>query len=155
MLARVLAPHLKLGDRVVIEGELGTGKTTLTQFLLETMGVNGGYFTSPTFAIMNQYEDGLGRSIGHLDCYRIQSEGELDESGITEYFFRTDTIIFCEWLSRAPALLKFLEQEKESRLWKVSLGFERSSRSGDDLELGRWLRLDWPQDRGPNASKIV
>ncbi|ACN98491.1 tRNA (adenosine(37)-N6)-threonylcarbamoyltransferase complex ATPase subunit type 1 TsaE [Sulfurihydrogenibium azorense] len=63
--------RLKGNEVILLEGDLGAGKTTFTKYLLKALGVEE-EVTSPTFGIMNQYE-GKNFDIYHLDMYRINS----------------------------------------------------------------------------------
>ncbi|WP_028949768.1 tRNA (adenosine(37)-N6)-threonylcarbamoyltransferase complex ATPase subunit type 1 TsaE [Sulfurihydrogenibium subterraneum] len=62
---------LKGNEVILLEGDLGAGKTTFTKYLLKALGVEE-EITSPTFGIMNQYE-GKNFDIYHLDMYRINN----------------------------------------------------------------------------------
>ncbi len=95
--AACLASCLKQGDVVALVGDLGAGKTTLTQALGRQLGVND-FMTSPTFAIVNQYDlaDGL---FVHADLYRLTSEDELDDIGF-EHYFDDVNIIVVEWADK-------------------------------------------------------
>jgi len=77
-----LANHLKPGSVVALTGDLGTGKTTLTQYLALGLGI-GQRVTSPTFTIIKEYHEGK-LPLYHFDVYRIQEE-ELWELGYEEY----------------------------------------------------------------------
>ncbi|MFC9952092.1 tRNA (adenosine(37)-N6)-threonylcarbamoyltransferase complex ATPase subunit type 1 TsaE [Streptomyces prasinus] len=76
-LGRVLAKLLRAGDLVMLTGELGAGKTTLTRGLGEGLGVRGAV-TSPTFVIARVHPSlGDGPPLVHVDAYRLS--GGLDE----------------------------------------------------------------------------
>ncbi len=78
-LGRRLAPHLRAGDLVVLSGDLGTGKTTLTRGLGEQLGVRGP-ITSPTFVIARCHPSEVGGpDLLHVDAYRLGSAGEVDD----------------------------------------------------------------------------
>ena len=76
---RSLADHLRPGDLIVLTGDLGAGKTTLTRGLGEGLGVRGAV-TSPTFVIARLHPAG-DRGIGllHVDAYRLASASEIDD----------------------------------------------------------------------------
>ena len=80
-----------LGERSVVlfRGEMGAGKTTLISRIAARMGVEDSV-TSPTFALVNQYEGRGGRRIYHFDFYRIDRIEEVYDLGYEEYFYSGD-----------------------------------------------------------------
>ncbi|MBC7764919.1 MAG: tRNA (adenosine(37)-N6)-threonylcarbamoyltransferase complex ATPase subunit type 1 TsaE [Hyphomonadaceae bacterium] len=95
-LAKSIGKHLKSGDIICLEGDLGAGKTTFARGIVNAFGkVN--YVTSPTFTIVNEY-DGI-MPVYHFDIYRIEDSDELFEMGFFEYFERRG-IILIEWASK-------------------------------------------------------
>ena len=89
-----LANELKGGEKIILEGELGAGKTTFTKYLCEALGVKN-TVTSPTFTIMNEY---YGKyKIYHIDMYRLESEDEIEEVGIRELIEDPKCISIIEW----------------------------------------------------------
>ena len=92
--AREFAHSLKPSDVVYLIGEMGTGKTTFTQFLARELGVND-YINSPTFTLINEYPlDGF--TLVHMDLYRIRVEGELIEMGL-DSVVNDRSIALIEW----------------------------------------------------------
>lgn len=87
---------------VALRGEMGAGKTTLVKALCSAWGVQEGA-VSPTFGLVQCYQ-GPGRSIYHLDLYRLKDEEEAWDLGLTEYF-DGDGLNFVEWPEQAPGLL--------------------------------------------------
>ena len=88
-----LASELKAGDIVLLEGDLGAGKTTLVRGLLAALGVTEGV-RSPTFNLMQVFE--TSPPVLHADLYRLKSATGL---GLEEYF---DThLCLVEWPDRA------------------------------------------------------
>ena len=78
-LGRRLAAELAAGDLVILTGDLGAGKTTLTQGLGEGLGVRGDV-TSPTFVIARVHPSlGDGPELVHVDAYRLGGAAELDD----------------------------------------------------------------------------
>jgi tRNA threonylcarbamoyladenosine biosynthesis protein TsaE len=65
-------------------GEMGAGKTTLIKMIARQLGVKE-VMSSPTFAIVNEYESGPEK-IYHVDLYRLNSEREISDMGMEEYF---------------------------------------------------------------------
>ncbi|OON70114.1 tRNA (adenosine(37)-N6)-threonylcarbamoyltransferase complex ATPase subunit type 1 TsaE [Hymenobacter sp. CRA2] len=88
---------------VLLEGEMGAGKTTLIRALCAALGVRDDV-SSPTFSLVNEYRDARNRPIYHFDFYRIDSVDEAERIGAQEYF---DSGYLCliEWPSRVGPLL--------------------------------------------------
>jgi tRNA threonylcarbamoyladenosine biosynthesis protein TsaE len=89
-----LAAGLSPGDIVLVEGELGAGKTTFVRGALRRLGVTGP-ITSPTFVVGIQYD-----GVAHLDLYRLAGMGGEDP-GLLDPFFAPDGIAFVEWPEHA------------------------------------------------------
>jgi len=105
-LGRLLQP----GDVVCLQGDLGSGKTCLTQGIARGLGV-GQPVTSPTFIIINEYGlPGMGHRLRHIDLYRIESIAEARALGLVDYFYG-DGICVVEWAERVLELLP------AERLW--------------------------------------
>ncbi len=95
---RRLAPVLRAGDVVTLEGGLGAGKTTLARGLLRGLGYEGDA-PSPTFAILQGYEPPETRlSLAHVDLYRIEDAAEIEELGLDEWLEAGALVI--EWPDR-------------------------------------------------------
>lgn len=90
-LAEKIANLLEAQDTLTLEGDLGAGKTTFTQFLAKGLGVKRNV-NSPTFTIMKQYEGRL--PLNHLDVYRLADSDE--DLGWDEIFFG-DAVSIVEW----------------------------------------------------------
>ena len=88
-----IAGYLKAGDIVILNGELGAGKTAFVQGAAKGLGVNG-YVNSPTFTIMNRYEGRV--NVYHFDTYRINDFDELLAVGAEEFIYG-DGVSFVEW----------------------------------------------------------
>lgn len=88
-----LASFLKKGDTLVLSGDLGSGKTKLTEGILTYYGLEN-EISSPTFTIVNEYikED---TKIFHFDVYRLEDSSEFYEIGGDEYF--ENGICLIEW----------------------------------------------------------
>lgn len=78
-----------------LRGQMGAGKTTFTKQLCEEMGTED-VVNSPTFAIVNVYEDREGEEIYHFDCYRLKSIQEALDFGAEEYLY-SGQYCFIEW----------------------------------------------------------
>lgn len=85
-----------MGDRRVFAfyGKMGAGKTTFIKAICEELGVED-VITSPTFAIVNEYESSMG-PIFHFDFYRIKQIGELADMGFEDYVY-SGCPCFMEW----------------------------------------------------------
>lgn len=91
--AKSFAKTLKPTDTIVLNGELGTGKTKFTQGILEFFGLDD-EISSPTFTIVNEYKN-KKISIYHFDVYRLSSLDEFYDIGGDEYF--ESGICIIEW----------------------------------------------------------
>lgn len=88
------------GDLILLEGGLGTGKTTLTQGIARGLGISGPV-NSPTFTLIKEY---AGRMpLYHLDLYRLDALEDVDDLGIDEYL-EGDGVCVVEWPERAAPL---------------------------------------------------
>jgi tRNA threonylcarbamoyladenosine biosynthesis protein TsaE len=92
-----LARTLRPGDVVLLSGEVGAGKTTLVRGAARELG-HAGRVTSPTFTIVNRYEDGRV-PISHLDLYRLGESGGLDaeDPALLADELAPDRVAFVEW----------------------------------------------------------
>ena len=82
-LGEKIGRHLRAGDIVCLFGDLGAGKTTLTQGIARGLGVpKEEYVRSPTFTLVNQYEGKL--PVFHIDLYRIASLHDLEDLALEE-----------------------------------------------------------------------
>ncbi len=68
----------------LVEGEMGSGKTTLIKAIGEILGVTE-TMSSPTFSIVNEYNTGVGDKLYHFDLYRLKNEKEVIDIGTAEY----------------------------------------------------------------------
>ena len=86
-----------MGENTVFAfyGKMGAGKTTFIKAVCEQMGVED-TVTSPTFAIVNEYEAANGHPIYHFDFYRIKKLSEAYDMGCEEYFYSGHPC-FIEW----------------------------------------------------------
>lgn len=109
--AKKFAKLLKGGEIVLLNGDLGAGKTTFTRQVLKALGVKG-EVTSPTFTIMREYYT-KKFNIYHFDMYRIKSPDEVREFGLEDYIYSGDnrSLVFIEWSENIKEMLngKFIE----------------------------------------------
>ena len=87
---------------VLLRGEMGAGKTTLISRIAAYLGAED-VVTSPTFALVNQYE-GRECRMFHFDFYRIEEIEEVFDLGYEEYFYSGD-LCFVEWPEKIEPLL--------------------------------------------------
>lgn len=144
-LGALLAAELRAGDTVLLTGELGAGKTTLTRGLGAALGVRG-TVTSPTFVLARTHPRPEGAPLVHVDAYRVRDAAELDDLDLD--FARS--IVVVEW---GAGLLEHLVDE-----W-LSVTIERprgATTTGDPDEApieprivtivgvgDRWADLGW------------
>lgn len=96
---RRLAEQLRPGDILLFYGNLGAGKSEMTRGIAEGLGVSGPV-TSPSFTILNVYDDGRV-PLYHFDWYRLESAEELYEMGMDEYL-GGDGVAVVEWPTQCP-----------------------------------------------------
>jgi tRNA threonylcarbamoyladenosine biosynthesis protein TsaE len=97
-LGEKIGRHLEAGDIVFLFGDLGAGKTTLTQGIARGLGVaKEEYVRSPTFTLVNEYKGKV--PVFHIDLYRIASHHELDDLGLEE-IFSSKGIAIVEWAEK-------------------------------------------------------
>ena len=95
-----LAALVQPGDVVTLSGPLGAGKTSVARGLLAALGL-AGEAPSPSFAIVQPYAPPEVRvPVLHVDLYRIEDPGELEELGLDEAM--GDSVLLVEWPERAP-----------------------------------------------------
>lgn len=102
-LGAAIAQEFIPGTLVTLSGDLGAGKTTFTQGILEGMGAEKPY-TSPTFVIMKEYtlpevtQSGI-RRVYHVDTYRIEAK-DLEHLGFEEWCSDPNGLVILEWPER-------------------------------------------------------
>ena len=105
-LADVLIDHLDFFSQkkcFAFVGEMGAGKTTIIQKILNLNGVIN-LQGSPTYSIINEYETEEEMILYHLDCYRIKNNAEAFELGLEELLSKKNPI-FIEWPKKINAFL--------------------------------------------------
>jgi tRNA threonylcarbamoyladenosine biosynthesis protein TsaE len=100
-LAKSFAEEIISGKVIVINGELGAGKTFFVKSAVSVWGVANA--SSPTFAIVNVYYG--KRKIYHLDFYRLKNKEELFDIGFNDYINDPDAVTFIEWGNLIPDVL--------------------------------------------------
>lgn len=120
-IAKEIATKLIGGEVILLNGELGAGKTTFTKGLALALGVERSV-TSPTFTIIKEYV-GSKFELIHMDMYRLEDEDEVYELGVEEYL-RKDTIVVIEWnkISKFPCKvikINVTRTADEERIYEV------------------------------------
>ena len=133
-LAARLARCLRAGDLVLLEGDLGAGKTELARAVIRALAGAPVAVPSPTFTLLQTY-DLPGLEVGHADLYRIADSGELIELGLEECLTRGALLV--EWPDRAAS------RWPAERL-SVALGARPDDPEAREVTLtgtGRWAGL--------------
>ena len=97
--AREYASSLKGGDVVLLNGEMGAGKTVFAKGVALGLGIDD-EILSPTYAYMNDY----GGKLYHYDCYRLSSGAQAEGLGLTDYFYG-DGVCLVEWAQNIADVL--------------------------------------------------
>lgn len=121
--ASSLAGQVTPGTILALHGDLGAGKTTLVQFICQSLGVTAPV-DSPTFVLMQEYSGKI--PIVHIDLYRIKDPEETVELGFGDFLDNSLTLI--EW----PEIIEHMLPDETIH---IELGF---------LEKGRRLRIRIP-----------
>jgi len=136
-LGRTIGEQASAGDVILLTGELGAGKTCLTQGIALGLGVEV-YVRSPTFVLMTRHQGRL--TLHHVDLYRMGSPAEAWDLGLDEQLFG-EGICVIEWADRAAELFP------EDCLWiDLKYGQDPDSREialepGMNLEKSRFKKL--------------
>ncbi len=103
-IASEFAKGLKTRPCVIgLIGDLGAGKTVFVRALVDALGGNSEDVSSPTFAVLNVYDLGLGR-VYHFDVYRLQNEGDVFDIGFYNAINDKNGIVVIEWIDRLMGL---------------------------------------------------
>lgn len=98
-----LAASLRPGDLLILEGDLGAGKTALARAIIRTLtGEPALDVPSPTFALVQAYDTARGPVL-HADLYRLGDPREVEELGLLD---NPDAIVLVEWAERSPEIVK-------------------------------------------------
>jgi tRNA threonylcarbamoyladenosine biosynthesis protein TsaE len=120
-----LAAELAAGDVVLVEGELGAGKTTFVRGAARALGVTVPV-TSPTFTIGHLYPADRRATVAHIDLYRLASLSGEDPDLLADYV-GADTVAFVEW----PAA----GEEALDELGRVAARVRLEHAGGDDRQV--------------------
>lgn len=120
-----LAGTFQGGDIVLLHGDLGAGKTTLTKGMATYFDIQD--VTSPTFGLMHVYQlnHKSVKQLVHIDCYRLESEQELIDIGVEDYLGDENTVCIIEWPEKIPDLLS----KYKTRAIKLSFGESEDERT--------------------------
>ncbi len=102
--ARKIADHLKAGQVLCLQGELGSGKTTFVKGLAAQFGVDEEEIQSPTFTLIHEYKRNGFLPLYHMDCYRLEREEEALEIGMEDYFYG-EGVSVVEWPEKVGSLI--------------------------------------------------
>lgn len=108
-LGAILGRFLPLPQVLALCGDLGVGKTCLTQGIAVALGIQESV-TSPTFTLLNTYLGSKGCLV-HLDIYRLNQPDDIWEIGLEEYLMQPNTLVAIEWADKYP------DMWPESTLW--------------------------------------
>lgn len=90
-----LADELEAGNVLALIGDLGTGKTALTKYIAQGLGIRDS-IVSPTFTIVREYTGGR-LPLYHFDVYRLADSEEMFNIGVEEYFYEKGGVCVIEW----------------------------------------------------------
>jgi len=99
-IGRAIGKSLLPGDIICLVGELGSGKTTITQGIAQGLGVRGSV-SSASFKLINEYEGQI--PVYHFDLFRLDKLSEVEELGYREYFYNQGVTII-EWAEKMRPL---------------------------------------------------
>ena len=122
-----IARALRPGDVVTLSGPLGVGKTALARGILAALGHQGD-IPSPSFAIVQPYDE-LEPPVWHVDLFRIEDAGELDELGLES---AAEGVLIVEWPEKAG-----------SRAWPQALGLSLDFDEGGARRLTAKVPPSW------------
>ncbi len=117
----------------MLEGEMGAGKTTFARSLLQGLGVVQPPEGSPSFAIAHEYQS-LKGTVVHIDFYRLKSDVEIEEAGITAYYWEREALVVSEWISMFPEFEEAVLSDSSQQVWIVRLELSDSDRRNISIE---------------------
>lgn len=100
---REIASKIRKGDVIYLEGELGSGKTTLVKGIMEGLNIAEN-ITSPTYAIIEEHRSLTGNIVYHFDLYRLEQPEDIVHLGL-EIYFTSESIVLIEWPERGLSFL--------------------------------------------------
>lgn len=130
LLAQKIADQINGQEVILLDGELGSGKTTFCRFLVTALG--GNEVASPTYSLHNRYIVDKKMTIDHFDLYRIESDHDLETTGFFELLY-TANLMIIEWSSK----LNKNEIPLHKKVIEVTIG--KYINSHDQL---RWVEVE-------------
>jgi tRNA threonylcarbamoyladenosine biosynthesis protein TsaE len=110
-LGRKLAGELRPPKLVLLRGDLGAGKTTITKGIAEAFdAAEQDEVTSPTFTLIHEYR-GPEFSVYHIDLYRLDKQRELETLGLEEIIADERNLVLIEWGEKFPGLVPQYQAE--------------------------------------------
>lgn len=109
-IVREVEKHLADRSIVLLEGDLGAGKTETVKTFARLRGLDE--IASPSFAVHLRYAGADGVSIDHLDLYRLTDDDDLESTGFWDLFGEPQGLVFIEWADR-------LDHEALPRNWSL------------------------------------
>jgi tRNA threonylcarbamoyladenosine biosynthesis protein TsaE len=140
-IGQIIGRFLQKGDIIALIGELGSGKTCITQGIARGINVPENYYvTSPTFTLINEYPGRI--PLYHLDIYRLSGSQDLIDMGYEEYFYG-DGVIIIEWAEKIIDILPddtlfihFMYVDENKRTINISGNIQRSEALFKELVKG-------------------
>jgi tRNA threonylcarbamoyl adenosine modification protein YjeE len=127
-------------DLLLLEGELGAGKTTFTRYLARALGIDPSWVSSPSFTLVQRYPEGTaGLAVTHVDLYRCAGPGELEALGLEEALSSPDLVVV-EW----PRAGESLWAPSGRTLWRMAFRAEGGPRR---------VEVDGPRPLSPGTRR--
>jgi len=124
-----LLPHLVPKTVVLLDGEMGAGKTEIVKQICALLNYTQAH--SPTFSISNTYLGAQKMKIHHVDLYRLKNNHDLDSTGFWDLFESDDDLIFIEWA-------QLVSKDQWPWGWKqiqIQIEIVKSNRDSRDIKL--------------------
>ncbi|MEE4243546.1 MAG: tRNA (adenosine(37)-N6)-threonylcarbamoyltransferase complex ATPase subunit type 1 TsaE [Desulfopila sp.] len=131
------------GDIICLDGDLGAGKTTLTQAIAQGLEVKPEYYvSSPSFALLHEY---TGREkLYHMDFYRLHNSDDVINAGLEEYFYLPGVSVI-EWSCRAVDILPDM---------RLSITLEQSKSQTGRVAVCRYIEKYWHERIEKLSAKV-
>ncbi len=136
LLAKEIAKAARPGMALLLTGDLGAGKTTLTRYICEELSINPREVTSPTFAVIHEYQGGR-LPVAHVDLYRLGEGADIYELGLDEYLERGFFVII-EWA-------EFMAEMPECPIIRVGLRLSPEGKRQAKIETSGDVSVDFKQ----------
>lgn len=139
-----ICKYISAGTVILLEGELGSGKTTLSRYIIRNIFQDHKMeIKSPTFSILEYYKSNnlYNTAIYHYDLYRIKHYTELEEINILENILSTSSIVIIEW----PQIAHKLLEEFRERIIHIQISHTESTHN-EEHTLKRQLTIYTTED---------